>query len=139
MCPRSKLRGILQVKGSVGALAIFNAFWAAVYIEKLFFSERNGMLSLLLGTIIAITIYICISSILFKSEKMKIIGIEEFTGTGILTLFAWLVWLSLNEMLEKYYDEAGLLSFLVPILIAWLFYKVTSKALLKKKVEPDGI
>jgi hypothetical protein len=125
-----------RIKGSVGALAVFGAFWAAVYIDKLL-PERSNMLSLLLGAIVMIGAYVWISVLLFKSEKFKISGKKDFIGTGILTLLSFLIWLSLNEMLEQYYDEAALLGFLAPILIAWLFYKLTSKALLTKVVPVD--
>lgn len=127
-----------RIKGSVGALAIFGAFWTAVYVDKLL-PERSNMLSLLIGAVIMLGAYIGISNLLFKSEKMQISGKEDFIGSGILTLLSFLIWLSLNELLERYYDEAGLLGFLAPVLIAWLFYKMASKALVSQKVDQDDV
>lgn len=126
-----------RIKRSVGALAVFGAFWAAVYIDELL-PERNNMLSLLIGAILMVGAYLWISMKLFRLENFKFTGKEDFIGTGILTLFAFLIWLSLSEMLREYYD-AALLAFLTPILIAWLFYRLASRSLLKIKVEPDGV
>ena len=117
---------------------IFGAFWSAAYIDNLL-PERMSMFSLLVGTVLMIAIYIWLSSSLLKFEKIESSGIREFIGTGILTLLSFLIWLSLKESLEKFYDDMGLLGFLTPLLIAWVFYKLTSKALLKKKVEPVEI
>jgi len=138
-CGLGLLREITKerIKGSVAALAIFGAFWSAVYIDKLL-PERSNMLSLLIGGALMVGAYVWASTTLLRLEKIKIEKKGEFIGSGILTLFSFLIWLSLNEMMERYYDQAGMFGFLIPILIAWLFYKLASKALLTKKVEPYG-
>ncbi len=123
-----------RIKGSVGALAFFGTFWLAVPIDKLL-PEHSNMLSLLLGAILMTGVYVWLSMKLFRTENFEYSGIADFIGSGILTLFAFLIWLALNELLEPYFD-ATLLAFLTPLLIAWLFYRVASRALLPKKPNP---
>ncbi|MDQ8209760.1 hypothetical protein QEH52_19735 [Coraliomargarita sp. SDUM461003] len=139
-----------RIKGSVGALAIFGAFWAAVYVEKFLLPENSNMLSLLIALAIIVPLYVFISKRLYYSEQLEVSGRGEFIGKGILTLIAWMIWLSLSEFVREYApvkegythikeEPWDTLGFIAPIIIAWAFYKIASKALTKSKVDQGGI
>jgi hypothetical protein len=138
------------IKGSVGALSIFGVFWSAVYVEKFLLPENSNMLSLLIALAIVIPLYVYISKRLYNSEQLEVSGRDEFIGKGILTLVAWMIWLSLSEFVREYApvkegythikeEPWDTLGFIAPIIIAWAFYKIASKALTKQKVDQDDI
>jgi hypothetical protein len=138
------------IKGSVGALSIFGAFWSAVYIDKFFLPENSNMLSLLLAMAIIIPLYILISKRLFATEQFAVSGRDEFIGKGILTLIAWMIWLSLSEFVDEYApikegythikeEPWDTLGFIGPVIIAWAFYKIASKALTKPKADQGDV
>ena len=65
-------------------------------------------------------------------------------------MVAWMIWLSLSEFVREYApvkegythikeEPWDTLGFIAPIIIAWAFYKIASKALTKQKVDQDSV
>jgi hypothetical protein len=100
------------------------------------------MLSFLLTTILIITIYILISRFLMLREGLILKPKGEFVGKGIISFIAVQIWLAGVEI-ARLYEHKDLVdqpwSFLLygfgPLIIAWIFYKVSIRFIKEDKAE----
>lgn len=86
-----------------------------------------------LGTaVFAIWIYLLVLRWLIPALGLRWSGFRSVLGKGAFILLAWLLWMALSavghELSRRNLDDhLGFIPFFVPILLAWVFYKIAVK------------
>ena len=139
-----------NIKGSVGALAIFGVLCLPPFVEPSLPNYIASTLSFLLATAVVIPVYIFVSRFLMIQAGLKPKPKGEFVGKGILLILSWQIWDVVWRIFDAYApikkgslyikeEPWGILGFIGSIIIACLFYKVSMRFIEKDKAEPENI
>lgn len=134
-----------NIKGCVGLLSIVAVLLLSTSIEWRVLPE----LSFLIMTIAVILIYIPASRFLMFREGLTPKSKGEFVGKGIILIISWQIWLAGVQIAKVYGPKSfeatplfTLNAFLVdglnvfgPIIIAWVFYKISMRVIKEDKAE----
>ncbi len=104
---------------------------------------------MLVAALLMIPLYVVLSKLLILAEGLTAIK-GEFVGKGILTIIALLIWFSLARLADvvvfaregdSYLPREpwawGLVGFILPIVIACAFYKISARLMKINGAEPS--
>jgi len=140
-----------NIRGAVGILMVLLTLRLSPLIQALFprgaDEESVRGVSFLVGTVIAVMLYLVLAKWVLRVTGFPVAGIREVISRVPLLLIAWQIWSVGSRLFAVYSPKKeghkyvlpnepwGLAGFLVPILAAWLFYKLSIKAFGIKKAE----
>lgn len=122
-----------NIKGCIGVLVISGGFWLAVTSSKLFPENFGVTLSILLTVLLMLPVYSSLSKYMIKAECLKFENQDRFFGKGSIAMIAFLLWLLLSQIIDTYAstneNSWDLIGLIVPIVVAWAFYRISIKAI----------
>jgi len=146
-------QNVRDAKGIAGTIAVLAAFILSIGLKAwLPWSEALerdlDMVSLLLAVLLVLPMYMVVAHALLKRAGMETHGHRGLVSRGALFLIAWLVFLSGFEFSRLLFEPhiradapGGILTplaaLLLPIAVAWLFFRVATRQLLLPRTE-DG-
>jgi hypothetical protein len=132
----------------VGLLAVFGAVWTSARLSLLFpdlLPERlESSLFMLFGTLVVLPAYAVVVQGLFPVIEAQKPRVVDLFGHGIIAMLAWQLWFVGFGLFEQYapiqkgythvYEEPwGFLGVLIPIVVAYGFYRVAGSYLRRLK------
>jgi hypothetical protein len=126
------------VKGTVGSLLAVLAVRGGIQVSIWFSDGEHEHLvtstALLVATIVAIILHVVVCRAVVRLEGLPNAGFREFVSKTAIFLVAIQIWMLGNPVVDKYAPKNpdyprlpeepwGYVGFLVPILLAWGFYR----------------
>ena len=135
----SQMAHLRNVKGAVGCLAICATIYFAARMEGFLVIWLDeyvaNALSFLLTTLMIIAVYVLLVSFVLRQEGASSMGWKNLIGPGltlIVSLQIWVLAYKVFDVASPKNDDSNphleiweWLSFLIPILLAWAFYRIT--------------
>ncbi|MBN2211337.1 MAG: hypothetical protein JW709_08070 [Sedimentisphaerales bacterium] len=137
-----------NIKWTVGAGVVFLAFLISALLDWLTpvlnSVSRSHSVTFLIATMIVIPLYIIVCRWVMKAEGMAVGHYSHYLSKGIVFIVALQFWMIGEELFERYYPKEqgrdympkepwGPFVFFVPLLAAWIFYKIVMWVIEKKK------
>jgi len=136
------------LKWVVGLSAAFGTLWIDTRLSLLFADsvpeKIQSSLFMLLGTVVALPAYLIVVRALFPIIEAERPRVVDLIGKGVLALVAWQLWFLMNALFERYApiqagythvreEPWGILGFLLPIIVAYGFYRLAFSFLQRLK------